>query len=242
MERRALAIDPDPGGRARLAGHGAPVARPRRRGDRGDPARRSGSIPTTARRTRRWRARSGSARGISPRRFRCSSARSCSNPEAGYSYLQLGLLLSWEGSYAEAASVSPPRGRTAGSVHLRQRRAADGRRQRAPRLRLLPAGPLRRRDPRIRARDGVPADQRPRAQGTQRDGARHQARRGLPARRQDGRRRAALRSRAQDLRVAGRQGRRRSVHPLLHRRPARAARRRRQGVRLARTCSRNSRH
>ena len=46
--------------------------------------------------------------------------------------------------------------------------------------------------------------------------------------------RAALRSRAQDLRVAGGQGRRRSVHALLHRRSARAARRRRPGLRFAR--------
>ena len=67
------------------------------------------------------------------------------NPDAGYSYLQLALLLAWEGQYARAEEVCAPGRRTAGSVHLGQRRAAGGRRQRPARLRLLPAGPIRGR-------------------------------------------------------------------------------------------------
>ena len=140
----------------------------RRRGDRGDP----GSDPARSRQrpgaSGARRARCGSARATSPAAIPVFERSIELNPEAGYSYLQLGLLLSWEGRYAEAGARAAARRRSAGSVHLRQRRPADGRRQRAARLRLLPAGPLRRRDPRVRARHRVPADQRPRAQGAQR--------------------------------------------------------------------------
>ncbi len=49
----------------------------------------------------------------------------------------------------------PPRRRAPGSVHLGQRRPAGRRRQRAARLRVLPAGSLRGGDSRVRARAGV---------------------------------------------------------------------------------------
>ena len=65
------------------------------------------------------------------------------NPEAGYSYLQLGLLLAWEGQYERAEEICRRAVELQDQVHLGQRRAAGRRRQRPARVRLLPAGPLR---------------------------------------------------------------------------------------------------
>ena len=105
MERRALAIDPELSRCAHVVGRqpasrsAAPTTRsPRSR-------KRSGSTPITARRIRRWRARTGSAAAISRPRFRSSIARSTLNPEAGYSYLQFALLLAWEGQLRRAEDI-----------------------------------------------------------------------------------------------------------------------------------------
>ena len=57
------------------------------------------------------------------------------NPEAGYSYLQLGLLLSWEGRYAEAERVLRRAVDLQDQFISGQRRPADGRRQRTARVR-----------------------------------------------------------------------------------------------------------
>ena len=124
---------------------------------------------------------------------------------------------------ARRGSVAPGR-RTAGSVHLGQRRAAGGRRQRPARLRLLPAGPIRRRHPRVRTGPVVRGLERPCPEGSHRHRADHQDGRGLPPAGPAGRSDPSFRSRAQDVRQPDRQGRRRPVHPLLHRRPARAQR------------------
>ena len=143
MERRALAIDPELADAhmwlgAALLGLGQvdeAIARS---------ARRSGSIRRTARRIRRLRRAlwvgKGDFAGAIPAFERAIEL----NPEAGYSYLQLGLLLAWEGQLRRGRGDLPPRRRAAGAVHLRQRRPADRRRQRPARLRVLPAGPLRR--------------------------------------------------------------------------------------------------
>ena len=156
------------------------------------------------------------------------------NPEAGYSYLQLALLLAWEGQYARAEEVSRRAVELQDQVHLGQRRAAGRRRERPPRLRLLPAGPLRRRPPRVRTGPVVRRLERPCPEGSHRHRAEHQDGRGLPAAGPAGRSRPSLRSRAQDVRQPDREGRRRSVHPLLHRRHARAHGRCRPRVRIAR--------
>ena len=66
------------------------------------------------------------------------------NPDAGYSYLQLSLLLAWQGQLGAGRGHQPPRGRAAGAVHLRQSRSADRRGAFAPRLRRLPDGQVRR--------------------------------------------------------------------------------------------------
>ena len=209
MEQRALAIDPDLSDAHAWRGTALLSLGPGRRGaerdSRGDPPRSgqrsgaSGAGPRALGRQGGLRRRDSGVRALDRAQSRSRLLVSAARAAA-----VVGRAL--RGSRARPAAG----GRPAGSVHLRQRRAADGRRQRAPRLRLLPAGPQRRGDPRVRARHGVSPHQRPRAEGTQRHGARHQARRRLSARRQDGRGAPALRSRAQDLRVAGRQGRRRS--------------------------------
>ena len=106
MERRALAIDPDLADAHTWLGAGAADARPHRRGDRGDPrgdpprARQRPGAPGAGPRA------TGSARGTSPRRFPMFERAIELNPEAGYSYLQLGLLLAWEGQLRARPSES----------------------------------------------------------------------------------------------------------------------------------------
>ena len=100
---------------------------------------------------------------------------------------------------ARRGSVAAGR-RAAGSVHLGQRRAAGRRRERPPRLRLLPAGPLRRRPPRVRTGPVVRRLERPCPEGSHRHRAEHQDGRGLSPAGPAGRSRASLRSRAQDVR------------------------------------------
>src|SRR4029079_14503818 len=81
--------------------------------------RRFGSSRKTARRIRAWRAPTGLALGISRRRccawFGVGEIKSAMplfekaielNPEAGYSYLQLSLLLAWEGQLDRAEEIS----------------------------------------------------------------------------------------------------------------------------------------
>ncbi len=94
------------------------------------------------------------------------------------------------------------RRRAAGSVHLGQRRPADRRRQRPARLRLLPAGPLRRGAARIRARAGVHRLERSRAQGADRHRAQREARRRLPPRGQPDDAARHLRPRAEGVRAS----------------------------------------
>ena len=130
-------------------------ARAGRRGDRrdprGDPAR-AGERPGPPGAGARAVGRQGRFRGAIPEFERAIEL----NPEAGYSYLQLGAAARvGRAATIDAERDLPPGGRAAGAVHLRQRRPADRRRERAARLRLLPAGPLRRGAPRIRARAGV---------------------------------------------------------------------------------------
>ena len=76
IERRALVDRSRAGRRPHLARRRAAQSWPHRRSDGRRCAKRSGSSPTTARRTRRWPARTGSARGTSRRRSPSSSAPS----------------------------------------------------------------------------------------------------------------------------------------------------------------------
>ena len=91
MERRALSIDPELADAHGWLGDGAAHPRPDRRSDCRRSTRRSGSSPRTARRTRRSaRALVGRQGRLRRRDSRCSSRAIELNPEAGYSYLQLG--------------------------------------------------------------------------------------------------------------------------------------------------------
>ena len=155
MERRALAIDPDLSDAHSLARHRPAQPRPDRRSDRGDqrsdPPRareRPGAPGAGARAT-------GSAREISPPRSPSSSSAIELNPEAGYSYLQLGLLLAWEGQYERRRGSLPPRRRAPGSVHLGQRRAAGRRRERRLGYVYYLQGRYDEAHPRVRARAGL---------------------------------------------------------------------------------------
>ena len=105
MEQRALAIDPDLSDAHAWLWYCAAVAEPGRRGDELRFTRRSASIPATVRRIRRWPARSGSARGTSPPRFRCSSARSCSIPKPATRTCSSGCCCRGKGATREAERV-----------------------------------------------------------------------------------------------------------------------------------------
>ena len=179
IERRALSIDPDLADAHTWLG-AALLSLGRTDEAIAAIAKRSGSSRTTARRTRRWRAPTGSARETSRPRFRSSSVPSSSTPRPATPTCSSAAAGVGRAVRASRGGL-PAGGRAAGSVHLGQRRPAGGRRQRAPRLRLLPAGPLRRRAPRVRARAGVRRLERSRAEGSHRDRAHHQDRRGLPS-------------------------------------------------------------
>ena len=140
------------------------------------------------------------------------------NPDAGYSYLQLALLLAWEGQYARAEEVSRravelqdqyisgnaglqvvgANGRL-GYVYYLQGRYDDALREYERGLSFVGSS-----DHALKDRTAIELNVKMGAayhrQGRQAEAV------------------AALRSRAQDVRQPGREGRRRSVHPLLHRR------------------------
>ena len=103
MERRAVALNPDlADAHAWLGGALLDL------GQVDEPLRRSTRGCVWSPRTDRRYQALGRALGRE-RRFRRGDSRLPQtielNPEAGYSYLQLGLLLAWEGQYAEAEAV-----------------------------------------------------------------------------------------------------------------------------------------
>ena len=156
------------------------------------------------------------------------------NPDAGYSYLQLGLLLSWERRYAEAERVLRRAvelqdqfisgnaglqmvGANArlGYVYYLQGRYDDAIREYERGVSFLQTS-----DHALKERSLIELEVK--------------LGRGVPPRGPHGEREEALRQGGEDVRGARRQRRRRSVHALLHRRPPRTARRCRSGLRLSR--------
>ena len=156
------------------------------------------------------------------------------NPEAGYSYLQLGLLLSWEGRYADAERILKRAvelqdqfisgnaglqvvGANArlGYVYYLQGRYEEAVHEYERGLAFVGAS-----DHALKERTSIELQVKLGA-----------AYKRLGQRRGRGR---AVRSRAPDVPGARREGRRRSVHAVLHRVPLRAARRQRARPRFAR--------
>ena len=216
--------------RARRCSRSAGSTRPSPRS-----ARRSGSIPTTARRTRALARAYWVGKGDFAAAIPVFERAIALNPDAGYSYLQLSLLLAWEGQLARAEECQPPRGRAAGAVHFRQRSGCrwsgaharlgyvyylqgsydDALREYERELAFIGASDHALEIARCSSSTSRSA---PRifVRAATEDAARHFGR--------------AL----EDLRRPRRQWRRRSVHALLHRLPLRAARRHRSRARLAR--------
>ena len=182
-------------------------------------ARRSGSSPRTARPTRVSRARYWVGKGDFAAAIPLFERAIALNPEAGYSYLQLSMLLAWAGSARSRRGDQPSRRGAAGAVHLRQPRPADRGRAFAARLRRTTC-----RATTTRRCGSTSASWRSSARAITRCAIARcssSTSRSAPSYLRQGREedaRAALRTGAEELRRARRHWRRRSVHALLHRR------------------------
>jgi hypothetical protein len=227
---------PAPRRGAHVEGLGAPGARARGRGDRGDRGGHSDSIRTAARGTRAlarayWVGKGDFAAAI-PVFERAIEL----NPEAGYSYLQLALLLAYEGQYERAIEIcrraidlqeqfiSGNAGLQIVGAHARlgyvyylMGRYDDALREYERELAFIGSG-----DHVLRERSLIELNVKV---GAVYLGRAHR------------RRRAPLLAGAQELRRRVATGADDPVHAVLHRVPARAARRHRSRARLAGTAS-----
>ena len=105
IERRALALDPQLSDAHTWLGTSLLALGRTDEAIVGNPGSAAARARTTARPIRRSRAPIGSARGTSPRPFPIFERAIALNPEAGYSYLQLSLLLAWEGQLERAEEI-----------------------------------------------------------------------------------------------------------------------------------------
>ena len=185
-----------------------------------------------------WAARTGPGRAISPPRSRLSAAPSSSIPKPATPICSWGCCSRGKGKYEEAEAVC----RRAVELQDQYISGNAGLQVVGANARLgyvfYLQGRYEEAHPRVRARPRVRRVERSRAQGTHQHRDHDEDRCRLPPHGKGRRGRALLRPRAQGVRCARGQGRRRSLHALLHRLPARVARRgrqRREGARHAGT-------